>query len=200
MGAPVDYYLSVASPWTLLGSARFTAMARRTGAAVTVRPMDFSRVLAATGGLPYQRRAPQRASYRQEDLARWSRRLGIPLNLEPRFYPVDREPASRMLVAARALGADAALDLAHAILGAIWQRELDIADWPTLAALADGAGLDGRSLADAAHAPEAGEAWRRDTEQALRAQVFGAPTWVVDGERFWGQDRLDFLEEKLAAA
>ena len=199
MSKAVDYYLSVASPWTLLGSARFIAMARRTGAVVNVRPMDFSRILAASGGLPYQQRAPQRASYRQEDLARWRRRLGIPLNLEPKFYPVDREPASLMVVAARALGADAALDLSHAILAAIWQQDRDIADWPTLAALADSAGLDGRTLAAAALEPAVAAAWQRDTDDALRAQVFGAPTWVVAGERFWGQDRLDFLEEKLAA-
>lgn len=199
MGKTVDYYLSVASPWTLLGSARFIAMARRTEAVVHVRPMDFGRILAASGGLPYQQRAPQRASYRQEDLARWRRRLGIPLNLEPSFYPVDREPASRMVVAARAIGADAALDLTHAILGAMWQEDRNIADRDTLVALANGVGLDGGSLAAASQEPAVAAAWNQDTEDALQAQVFGAPTWVVDGERFWGQDRLDFLEEKLAA-
>ncbi len=199
MSKTVDYYFSVASPWTWLGSERFITMARRSGVVVNARPMDFARVLAASGGLPYQQRHPQRASYRQVDLARWRRRLGIPLTLEPRFYPVDREPASRMVVAARALGQCAALELSHAILRAIWQEDRDIADWPTLAAVAREAGLDGAALADAAHEPGIARAWQHDTDCAIEAQVFGAPTWVVDGERFWGQDRLDFLEEKLAA-
>lgn len=197
MDRTVDYYFSVASPWTWLGSARFLALARRSGARVNVRPMDFARVLAASGGLPYQQRPPQRASYRQVDLARWQRRLGIPLTLEPKFYPVDREPASRMVIAARELGQHPALELSHAILRAIWQEDRDIADWPTLAAVAREVGFDGSALAQAAREPAVGHAFRQDTERALQAQVFGAPTWVVGGERFWGQDRLDFLEERL---
>lgn len=197
MDRTVDYYFSVASPWTWLGSARFLALARRSGARVNVRPMDFARVLAASGSLPYQQRPPQRASYRQVDLARWQRRLGIRLTLEPKFYPVDREPASRMVIAARELGQYPALELSHAVLRAIWQEDRDIADWPTLAAVAREAGFDGSALAQAAREPGVGHAFQQDTERALQAQVFGAPTWVVAGERFWGQDRLDFLEERL---
>lgn len=153
MDRTVDYYFSVASPWTWLGSARFLALARRSGARVNVRPMDFACVLAASGGLPYQQRPPQRASYRQVDLARWQRRLGIPLTLEPKFYPVDREPASRMVIAARELGQHPALELSHAILRAIWQEDRDIADWPTLAAVAREAGFDGSALARAGRWP-----------------------------------------------
>ena len=197
MHKTVDYYFSVASPWTFLGSERFISMARRSGAVVNVRPIDFTQVLAASGGLPYQQRAAQRASYRQVDLARWRRRLGIPLTLEPKFYPVDREPASRMVVAARSAGQSAALELSHAILRAIWQEDRDIADWQTLAAVAREAGLDGAALVDAAQEPGITQAWQHDTDCAIEAGVFGAPTWVVAGKRFWGQDRLDFLEENL---
>lgn len=197
MTAHVDYFFSVASPWTFLGSQRFIDMAHRTGATVKVRPMDFSRVMAAAGGLPYQQRPVQRASYRQDDLARWRRRLGIPLTLEPAFYPVDRTPASLAVIAARHIGQHAALVLSHAVLRAIWQEDLDIASWELLESLADASGLNGAALMDTARTPEIAEAFRQDTEAAIAACVFGAPTWVVDGERFWGQDRLDFLEERL---
>lgn len=195
----VDYYLSIASPWTWLGSARFIALARRHAVRVNVRPVDFGRLLAASGGLPYQQRPPQRASYRQEDLARWRKRLGLPLTLEPAFYPVDREPASRLLVAARALGQDAALDLSHALLRAIWVEDRNIADAATLATIARDVGLDATALMASAQDPATYAAWQADTDRAIAAQVFGAPTWIVQGERFWGQDRLDFLEERLAA-
>ena len=195
----VDYYLSIASPWTWLGSERFIALARRHALWVNVRPVDFGRLLAASGGLPYQQRPVQRASYRQEDLARWRRRLELPLTLEPAFYPVNREPASRLLVAARALGQDAALNLSHALLRAIWVEDRDIADTATLAAIVQDLGLDAPSLMAAAQDPATYAAWQDDTDRASAAQVFGAPTWVVDGERFWGQDRLEFLEEKLVA-
>lgn len=195
--AHVNYFFSVASPWTFLGSQRFIDMVHRTGATVTVRPIDFSRVMAAAGGLPYQQRPVQRASYRQDDLTRWRQRLGIPLTLEPAFYPVDRTPASLAVIAARHFGQHAALVLSHAILRAIWQEDRDIASWDLLESMADASGLNGAALMDTARTPEIAEAFRHDTEAAIEARVFGAPTWVVDGERFWGQDRLDFLEERL---
>lgn len=161
--------------------------------------MDFSKVMAAAGGLPYQQRPVQRSSYRQDDLARWRRRLGIPLTLEPAFYPVDRTPASLTVIAARSFGQDAALSLSHAVLRAIWQEDRNIADPALLEALADAVGLNGAALMEAARMPEALEAFQRDTDTAIAEGVFGAPTWIVDSERFWGQDRLDFLEERLAA-
>lgn len=198
--AVVDYYFSVASPWSYLGSARFMELAARTGVWVNVRPMAFSQVLAASGGLPYQQRPAQRASYRQEDLARWRKRLGIPLTLVPKFYPVDRTPASHLVIAARTLGGSAALQLSHAILRAIWQQDRNIADWPTLIALACEAGMDGTVLAEAARSPGIAQDFKDDTDYAIEAGVFGAPTWVVDGERFWGQDRLEFLADKLMAS
>ena len=200
MTAHIDYFFSVASPWAFLGSQRFIDMAQRTGATVKVRPMDFSRVIAAAGGLPYQQRPVQRASYRQDDLARWRLRLGIPLTLVPAFYPVDRTPASLAVIAARAIGQHAALNLSHAILRAIWQEDCDISSWVLLESLANATGLDGAALMNTARTPEIAEAYRQDTEAAIETGVFGAPTWVVDGERFWGQDRLDFLEERLQRA
>lgn len=200
MTARIDYFLSVASPWTFLGSARFIDLVTRTGAQVVVRPMDFTQVLAASGGLPYAQRAAQRASYRQDDLARWRHRLGISLVLEPAFYPVDRTLASHLLIAVRALGQDAALRLSHGILKAIWQQDRNIADAATLRAIADATGLDGAGLLAAAQAPPVAVAFQHDTDAAIAAGVFGAPTWVIDGERFWGQDRLAFVEERLARA
>lgn len=193
----IDYYFSVASPWTFLGSERFIRLVKHTSTEVNVRPMDFSQVLAASGGLPYQQRATQRASYRQVDLSRWSCQLDIAVTLEPKFYPVDRMPASHLVIAARFLGSAAALDVSHAILRAIWQEDRNIADWQTLTEIACEAGFDGAALVNAALKPGIAEAFQHDTDCAIKAEVFGAPTWVVDSERFWGQDRLDFLEKKL---
>ncbi len=194
----VQYWFSVASPWTWLGSARFIALAQRARADVEVLPVDLGAIFAATGGKPFQERSPARQSYRQLELARWSAKLGVPLTLEPRFYPVDREPASCMVIAARETGQDA-LALSHAILRAIWSEDRDIADWTTLRTIAGDAGLDGDALVEAAREPARLERLRTDTRRAIEAQVFGAPTWIVDGERFWGQDRLAFLAERLAA-
>jgi 2-hydroxychromene-2-carboxylate isomerase len=193
----VDYYFSVASPWAYLGSARFIEITRRYGAAVTVMPVELSRIFAASGGSAFSERAPQRQQYRQLELARWSHWLRIPLTLEPRFYPVDRRPASYLLIAAREAGLPV-LDLSHRVLRAIWHEEKNIADWDTLRKLVLDAGLDGEALVNAAQSPAVARQFQRDTDLAIAAQVFGAPAYVVDGELFWGQDRLEFVEEKLA--
>lgn len=199
MKPAIQYWLSLASPWTWLGSSRFIELARRSGAAVEVLPVDLGAVFASTGGTDFRKRSPARQSYRQLELARWSKRLGIPITLEPRFYPVDREPASRLVIAARLRGGDV-LPLTHAILGAIWREERDIADWGTLREIAFACGFDGADLVAAAQADGPAAQYRADTQRAISSGVFGSPTWIVEGERFWGQDRLDFLAERLAVA
>ena len=192
----IQYWLSTASPWAWLGSARFIELVKATGAKVTVLPVDLGAVFAATGGTPFSQRSAARQTYRQLELARWSQHLGIPVTLEPRHYPVDRGPSSRLLIAASNAGLDA-LPLSHAVLRAIWSQERNIADWDTLAQLANECQLDGAALVHAARQADIERQYQDTTRQAIEAQVFGAPTYIVESERFWGQDRLDFLARRL---
>lgn len=104
-----------------------------------------------------------------------------------------------MIIAARNAGLDA-LALSHVVLRAIWVEEEDIAHWPTLQRLADSCGFDGQALVLAAQCPPIEAQYLDNTRRAIEALVFGSPTFVVDGERFWGQDRLDFLEQRLLGA
>jgi len=193
----IDYYFTPVSPWTYLGHARFRAIARAAGASVSVQPVDYGVIFPASGGLPLPKRAPQRQAYRLVELARFSRHLNVPLNLQPKFFPVDGAAASRLIVATQAArGPQAALDLAGAMMKAVWAEDRNLADEATLAALLGEQGLDPGLLA-ASRESAADEGYRANTQRALEAQVFGAPSYVVDGEIFWGQDRLDFLERKL---
>lgn len=197
MSKILDYYFTPVSPWTYLGHARLVEMTRRTGTRVVVRPADLGRIFAATGGLPLKQRPPARQAYRMMELRRWRAHLGLPLNLEPRFFPANGEPSSLWIIAAQmAHGEQAALDLALACLRACWAEERDLADAATLAELAQRQGLDPAQLQ--AMEAAAREQYETNTGLALQAGVFGAPTYVLDGELFWGQDRLDFLERALA--
>ena len=198
MSKTIDYYFSPSSPWTYFGHARFVAIARAAGAQVNLRPVDYGKVFPVSGGLPVKSRPLQRQAYRMMELERWRAHLGMPLTLEPAFFPVASNDACKIIIAAEAHGSDLALALAATILRACWAEEKNIADHAVLAACADRAGLPGGTLA--AQLGDAAVRARFDayTDQAIARQVFGAPTFMVDGALFWGQDRLDFVERALS--
>ena len=195
----IDYFFSPMSPWTHFGHARLRAMARTHGATVRVKPIDFGRVFPVSGGLPLKQRPMQRQLYRMSELKRWRDHLGIPIRLEPRFFPAPTDLAAKLIISAAVAGTEAQLDLAGACLRACWEEDRDIGDAVTLQAIATGVGLDGPGLLAAAQGDAAKAAYDALTEEAIALNVFGAPTYLIDGELFWGQDRLDFVERKLAS-
>jgi 2-hydroxychromene-2-carboxylate isomerase len=200
MAAHVDYYLTPVSPWAFLGHDRFAALLAETGATVSVRPVDFGAVFAVSGGLPLPKRAPQRQAYRLRELQRFADHLGIALHVQPAFFPVAADAASRLIVATeRAQGSTVALDLAGRIGRAIWCEQRNVADASVLEALLKEAGLSGQLLTDSA-APALADTLAGYTQQAIDVGVFGAPSYVIDGEIFWGQDRLDFVARRLRQA
>jgi 2-hydroxychromene-2-carboxylate isomerase len=195
----VTYYMSVTSPWTYLGSARFADMARKHGYTVDIKPARFGEVFAKTGGLPLPKRSPERRAYRLMDMKRWRDHLKIPVNLEPKHFPTDDGPASRLVIAAKLAGKDAHA-LATEIGKALWEKEQNITEIPVLEACARNVGLDAAAILKAAP-PETELAALHDTftAEAISRGVFGAPSYVLEsGEIFWGQDRLDFLDRALA--
>lgn len=195
------YYLAPQSPYVYLGHQRFTAMTQQHGVDVDIRPCDIGRVFGTSGGLPLPKRAPQRQAYRLLELERWSRFLGLPLNLHPAFFPVDGDPAARLIFAAKlAEGNDAAMRLTGAVGRAVWVEERNIADAGTLSAIAAETGLDGAALVDSADSAAVRAEYDRYTDDAIAANVFGAPWYIVDGIGYWGQDRLDFVERALQQA
>jgi len=197
MPTTIDYYFTPQSPWTYFGHARFTQMADAAQATVRILPVDYGQIFPASGGLPLGKRAPQRQAYRLVELARFRDALGLPMNIQPRYFPVAGDDASRLITAVDLLdGTPAAMRLSGAIFAAVWEDELDIASTATLAALLERCGLKADRL-DHSRTPQVQQAYQANTQAALEAGVFGAPSYVVDGEIFWGQDRLDFLQRRL---
>jgi 2-hydroxychromene-2-carboxylate isomerase len=195
----VDYYLAPQSPWTYLGHERFSAIAAQADATVRLVPVDLGRIFPVSGGLPLAKRAPQRQAYRLVELARFSRHLGVPLNLQPKFFPVASDDAARLIIAVdRHDGTAAAMKLAGAVLRAVWAQERNIADPETLGALLAENGLDAARLAQS-RAADVQARYDANTAEATELGVFGAPTYALGGELFWGQDRLDFVQRALQA-
>ena len=198
MRRTVDYYFAPQSPWMYLGHERFAELLQRTDTQVRVLPVDFGQVFPVSGGLPLPQRAPQRQAYRLVELRRFSEALGIPLNPQPRCFPVAGDPAGWLITSvAQQDGDAAAMRLTGAVGRAVWAQERDIADATVLAELLDECGLDPQRLAQSQQ-DSVKALFAAHTAQAIDAGVFGAPSYVIDGEIFWGQDRLDFVERRLA--
>jgi 2-hydroxychromene-2-carboxylate isomerase len=197
MSRTVDYYFAPQSPWTYLGHARFAAIASATGATVRVRPVDLGSVFPISGGLPLGKRAPQRQAYRLVELARFSRHLGLPLNPKPKFFPVASDDAARVIIAVDLHdGTEAAMRMCAAVFAAVWVQERNIGDPKVLEALIAECGLPPKR-SEQSQSQTVQERYEAYTQEAIDIQVFGAPSYVIDGEIFWGQDRLDFVERAL---
>ena len=196
----IDYFLSPMSPWTYLGHGRFTEIARRHGATINVKPVDFGRIFPVSGGLPLSKRAPQRQAYRLVELARWRDHLKVPLTLQPKYFPYESSLASRLIIAADGHGPDGALRLTGAILKACWADERNMADESQLADIIRDQELEPRELMAAAKSNETQARYDKLTAEAIELQVFGAPAYVYNQELFWGQDRLEFLERALTTS
>ncbi|MEM7653668.1 MAG: 2-hydroxychromene-2-carboxylate isomerase [Pseudomonadota bacterium] len=193
----VDYYFSVNSPWSFMATDRFIGMLDRYGATVDVMPADLSTIFPQSGGLPLPKRSPQRQAYRMMELKRWSKFLRIPIVMEPANFPSPEEIPVRTVIAARHTGVDP-LKVAREIGSALWVDDKSIADWDLMAEIIQKLGGDADQTLAMAREPQRLTEYKDFTQKAMGAGVFGAPTYVIDGEVFWGQDRIDFVERALA--
>ena len=197
-------FYSLSSPWAYLMGPQLEDIVRRHKVRLVLKPFDFQEIVPRTGGVPLRTRPPARRSYHEEELDRWRRYLQMPLALRPRYYPekvTDADWNKRpgwMVIAAQLRGLDA-FHLSHALLRALWAEERDTAVADVRIAIADENGLDGRALHAAEASAEVQAAYRTYTQEAEALQVFGAPTFVVEGVRYWGQDRLGFVDRALEA-
>lgn len=198
MPITIDYYMTLNSPFTYLGCALFAEIAQRNNATINIKPSKFGPIFEQTGGLPLPKRSTQRRAYRMMELKRWGEVRGIPLTLEPKYFPCEETAATRLVIAAKLQGKDA-VKLSLELGRALWEREESFADPATISSAAKRAGLDAAGLrANGPSDAELDNLHDQYTEEALAAGVFGAPSYVLpSGEIFWGQDRLELLDRTL---
>ncbi len=199
MGQTITYYFTLNSPWSYLGDARLSKMIARHGATVVHKPTNFGLVFPETGGLPLPKRAPARQAYRLQELERWRGHLGISLIKQPENFPSNERNGVGMVIAAINEGLDAS-NLINGIMTALWAEDKNIGDEATLIGIAEAQGLDGQRLLEAGRKDTIEAQWLQNSRDALEEGVFGAPTYALDNQLFWGQDRLEFLDRALAVA
>lgn len=194
----IDYYFSLVSPWAYIGHTPFMDIVQQHGVEVNYKPVFLGRVFSETGGLPLQQRHPVRQRYRLVELQRWREKRGLSFNISPKHWPFDVNLADRMVIAISTTGKspDAFMRRAFA---AVWEEERNLADPLVLAELAEAAGLDSSRLMDLATGSSTEAIYALNLENAVAADVFGSPSYVLDGEVFWGQDRLDLLDDALTS-
>ena len=194
--AHIEYYFSTLSPYAYLAGTRLEEIAARHGAGVTYKPLDIMQLFARTGGVAPKDRHPARLAYRAQELPRQARKLEMPLNLQPAHWPTNAAPSSYAIIAAQNAGGGELGALVHGVLRACWAEERDIAEDAVIKDCLEKAGFD-PGLADSGLLTGA-ETYAANLEDAVAANVFGAPFYVVDsGQGFWGQDRLDDLDLHL---
>ena len=198
----VSCYYSLSSPWAYFAGPRLQDIVHRHHVRLLLKPFDFQEIVPRTGGVPLRTRPEPRRTYHALELDRWRKHLGMPLQLTPKHYPADgkpagwNKPAGWMVIVAQERGMDVQR-LSHALLRALWAEERDTSDRRVRIAVANENGLPGEELAAAEQSAPVQALYKTYSDEAERLGVFGAPTYVLEGERFWGQDRLDFLDRAL---
>ena len=196
MPRQVDYYFSLQSPWAYIGHKSFRDVVAAFDLKVNHKPVVLVDLFSETGGLPLLKRHPVRQRYRMVELQRWRDKRGLHFKLEPANWPFNARLADGVVIAAIEAGYDPDPFLRRAF-ASIWEDELNLADAATLARLADASGLPGKALVERSGTDEISQKYEQNRQDALTADVFGSPAYVLDGEVFWGQDRIELLVDAL---
>jgi 2-hydroxychromene-2-carboxylate isomerase len=198
MSTTVDYFFSMVSPWVYIGHDAFHEMVARRDVTVNYKPMALLEVFERTDTPTLPKRHQTRRDYRMLELQRWRARRGLDFKLQPAHWPFPAAPADRMVIAIVQGGASPAAFM-RAVFGAVWEQNRDLSRPDALANVAAAVGLDGSALVRAADTDATGAAYRANTEEFVALGGFGAPVYALNGEIFWGQDRIELLEDAIVS-
>ena len=192
----VDYYFSLSLPWAYIGHKVFRDLVATYDLKVNHKPVVLVDLFSETGGLPLIKRHPVRQRYRMVELRRWRDKRGLSFHLQPKFSPFNARLADGVVIAPMEEGFDPDPLLRRAF-PAVWEEQLNLADPDTVVRIADNVGLPGQKLVERSPSDAISAAYEKNRQDAIAADVFGSPVYVLDGEVFWGQDRLELLADAL---
>ncbi|GAC1327911.1 MAG: 2-hydroxychromene-2-carboxylate isomerase [Beijerinckiaceae bacterium] len=194
----ITCYFTHVSPWAYIGHAKFMDLVAKHGLTVDWKPVALGTIFPQTGGLPLAKRAPERQRYRMLELQRWREKRGLAFNLQPKYWPFDCALADRAAIAITQSRGDPCRYIGGT-LKAVFEEERDCADARVLSELLTSSGHDADAVLAAARDRATEAAYSQNNADALAAGVFGSPTYILDGENFWGQDRLELLDDALGS-
>ena len=198
MSKTVDYFFSPMSPWAYLGHERLHALATEHSVVINVIPLDPAKLFAATGGVPVAQRPIQRQKYRISELKRWKSFLQSPIIIEPEYFPYNPSLVSLVVVAVvNAYGSEKAMEVTLSLMKGCWVENRNMASPDEVKKSIEKSGLNGDELIELADKDESSKGLELNTQKAIDSGVFGAPTYLIEGNVFWGQDRLDFVKRSL---
>ncbi|MTI00220.1 2-hydroxychromene-2-carboxylate isomerase [Roseibium sp. RKSG952] len=198
MTTEIDYFFTHISPWAYLGHDLFCEMAQKHGVTVRVRPVDLSGVFAESGGLPLGKRHPARQAYRFVEMQRWRDKRQVPLTMKPAHFPAPPGLADCCAIALAGEGLDP-LKFSARAFRAIWAEDRNIAEETVLAECLTGCGHDPEAILTLAKSDDIKKIYQKNQEDAVAQGLIGSPTYLLNGEPFWGQDRLEILEDALVS-
>jgi len=193
----VEYYYSVASPYAYLGVKKFQEIVKKYSLEVIEKPIDLvGTVFAETGGTPVPKRHPSRQKYRLIEIERFGKKLNININKQPKFFP-PADPHKASLFTIASIKAGLSIDFGKEVLTKLWSEEKDISQDSVLEEVCSKFKLNFNEIKTLANSEEAKSIYLSNSNDAIAKGVFGAPSFIINNELFWGQDRLDFLEDKI---
>lgn len=192
----IDYYYTVMSPWCYLAGDRPAEVAARHGCTLRYKPVDPAALFARTGGVALAERHESRKAYRLQELRRQAAKLDKPIKIQPLHFGTNPAPAAYAIIAAQEAGGGDIHALVQGLSNALWEADRAVAEDDVIRDCLGHAGFD-PGLAFSGMLTGA-EIYGRNLEDAIEAGVFGYPFFVVEGEKFWGQDRIEDLDFHLA--
>jgi 2-hydroxychromene-2-carboxylate isomerase len=197
MSASIDFYFDFSSPYGYLASEKIEALAARHGRSVDWHPIMLGVIFKQTGAAPLTM-IPLKGDYSRRDMARSARLHGVATFRMPSKFPIPSQAPARIVLWQKQRDAVLAVKVVHALYRAFFVDDVDISAPDIAVAVAEKCGIDPAAARAAIDDPDVKDALKQENEQAIARGVFGSPFIIVDGEPFWGMDRLDQVERWLA--
>jgi len=194
--APVEFWFDFSSPYSYIASERIDELVAKHGRKVKWRPIMLGAAFKASG-LPFLVNVPLKGEYSKRDFDRSARYLGVPYSFPPKF-PVTTLAAARGYYWLHGRDCSKARDFAHGVFRAYWVDGRDIGELAVVLEIAGALGIDTEAFTAAIATPEIKDRLKQETDAAVARGMFGAPYFMVDGEPFWGADRLPQIDKWLA--